>query len=306
MTGINKCFVRRIPGMILAIMAVIMGIVIGGGYFNQLIMTEPVRVYAAQETDGADKADALSGISENTSNTGEDITEADGHRIIYYDKAQIVEASGKADVIEAMKAISADSNVIFYTTDRNEADETADVCANVCASYFGSKKTAPVVMFTIDMYHREIYMYCTGAVHKIIRSRDALAITDNIYKLASKEQYAQCAVQAFNQAQRRINGLSIKRPMQIVTNALLAVMIGFLTNYIFLLVSRKANGAHKDAVRSAYGDNNSMTIDIKKKCIRKYSYRYSEGSSDSSGGFGGFDGGGGGDSGGSSGGGHSF
>lgn len=147
-------------------------------------------------------------------------------------------------------------------------------------------------------------MYCTGPVRKIIRSRDALAITDNIYKLASKEQYAQCAVQAFNQAQLRINGLSIKRPMQIATNALLAVMLGFLTNYIFLLVSRKANGAHKDTVRSAYGDNNSMTIDIQKKCVRQYSYRYSESSSDSSGGFGGS--GGGGDSGGSSGGGHSF
>ena len=62
--------------------------------------------------------------------------------------------------------------------------------------------------------------------------------------------------------------------------------------------------SHKDTVRSAYGDNNSMTIDIQKKCVRQYSYSYSESSSDSSGGFGGS--GGGGDSGGSSGGGHSF
>lgn len=284
MTGIKK----KIICMIIALSAVIAGLAIGSGML----------------TCGTLTAAAAQDIEDITESVTEDITEADGHRIIYYDKAQIVDASGKADVIEAMKAISADSNVIFYTTDRNEAGETADVCANVCASYFGSKKTAPVVMFTIDMYHREIYMYCTGPVRKIIRSRDALAITDNIYKLASKEQYAQCAVQAFNQAHLRINGLSIKRPMQIATNALLAVMLGFLTNYIFLLVSRKANGAHKDTVRSAYGDNNSMTIDIQKKCVRQYSYRYSESSSDSSGGFGGS--GGGGDSGGSSGGGHSF
>ena len=284
MTGIKK----KIICLISALSAVIAGLAIGSGMLTCGTLTAA----AAQD---------IEGITESVT---EDITEADGHRIIYYDKAQIVDASGKADVIEAMKAISADSNVIFYTTDRNEAGETADVCANVCASYFGSKKTAPVVMFTIDMYHREIYMYCTGPVRKIIRSRDALAITDNIYKLASKEQYAQCAVQAFNQAQLRINGLSIKRPMQIATNALLAVMLGFLTNYIFLLVSRKANGAHKDTVRSAYGDNNSMTIDIQKKCVRQYSYSYSESSSDSSGGFGGS--GGGGDRGGSSGGGHSF
>lgn len=99
MTGIKK----KIICLIIELSAVIAGLAIGSGMLTCGTLTAA----AAQD---------IEGITESVT---EDITEADGHRIIYYDKAQIVDASGKADVIEAMKAISADSNVIFYTTDRN-------------------------------------------------------------------------------------------------------------------------------------------------------------------------------------------
>ena len=93
MTGIKK----KMICLIMALSAVIAGIAIGSG----MLPCGALTAVAAQTGKGI------------TGDITEDITEADGHRIIYYDKAQIVDASGKADVIEAMKAISADSNVIF-------------------------------------------------------------------------------------------------------------------------------------------------------------------------------------------------
>lgn len=163
---------------------------------------------------------------------------ADPYDIIYEDQAELVGDDEKEAVLASMEPISEYANVIFYTTEEKEASTTAAVCEKVCAGYYGSSKKTPVVMFTIDMYHREIYLYCTGPTRHIIRNRDANSITDNIYRLASAKRYDDCAIGAFEQCQRLLTGSSIWRPMQRINNLFLAIILGFLLNYLYLRAAR--------------------------------------------------------------------
>ena len=93
-----------------------------------------------------------------------------GYDVIYRDKAELVGDDEKEAVLASMEPISEYANVIFYTTDEYEASDTATVCEKICEGYYGSSKKAPVVMFAIDMYNREIYLYCTGPTRHIIRT----------------------------------------------------------------------------------------------------------------------------------------
>ena len=230
-----------------------------------------------------------------------------GYDVIYRDKAELVGDDEKEAVLASMEPISEYANVIFYTTDEYEASDTATVCEKICAGYYGSSKKAPVVMFAIDMYNREIYLYCTGPTRHIIRNRDANSITDNIYRLASARRYDDCAIGAFEQCQRLLTCSSIRRPMQRINNLFLAIILGFLINYLYLRISRSMT-ASKEKWNVKPFETNKFTLKTTKECIRTYTYTESE--SSGSGGGGGFSGGGGssggGDSGGSSGGGHSF
>lgn len=231
-----------------------------------------------------------------------------GYDIIYQDKAGLVSDDEKEAVLKSMEPISEYANVIFYTTEDYEASETATVCEKVCAGFYGRSKTAPVVLFTIDMYNREIYLYCTGPTRHIIRNRDASSITDNIYRLASAGRYDNCAIGAFEQSMRLLSGSSIRRPMQRINNLFLAIILGFLFNYLYLRASRHM-AANKEKWNAKPFENNKFALKVEKTCTKTYTYTESESSGSGGGGGGGFSGGGGdggSSSGGSSGGGHSF
>jgi hypothetical protein len=150
------------------------------------------------------------------------------YTIIYDDSAYLIKDTDKPQLYDVMESISKDTNVIFYTTDSTEyGRNTADICQNYCAEHFGSSKTAPVIMFTIDMYNREIYMYCTGSTRKIVRNAEANSITDNVYKSATAGDYGKCAINAFTQAENCLAGGKVKRPMQIINNVLLPSFVFF-------------------------------------------------------------------------------
>ena len=94
--------------------------------------------------------------------------------------------------------------------------------------------------------------------------------------------------------------------MQRINNLFLAIILGFLLNYLYLRVARSMT-VKKEKVRMTPFDTNRFKLKVSKQCIRTYTFTEGEssgsgGGSDSGGG--GYSGGG--DSGGSSGGGHSF
>lgn len=243
-----------------------------------------------------------------TEQAGASGQETGDYRIIYDDSAYLIDDDDESGLYEIMENISKNTNVIFYTTRTSEYGmSTADICQNYCAEYFGTSKTAPVLMFTIDMYNREIYMYCTGDIRKIIRNAEANSITDNVYKSATAGDYGKCAIDAFTQAQNCLAGGRIKRPMQIINNVLLAMLLGVTVNFIVLKVSRFNKKEDGYPPIRENGAESFISVKVNKELLKEHTSVSRESSGGGSGGgssdFGGGSSGGGG---GRSGGGHSF
>ena len=90
-----------------------------------------------------------------TEQAGASGQETGDYRIIYDDSAYLIDDDDESGLYEIMENISKNTNVIFYTTRTSEYGmSTADICQNYCAEHFGTSKTAPVLMFTIDIQER--------------------------------------------------------------------------------------------------------------------------------------------------------
>ena len=92
----------------------------------------------------------------------------------------------------------------------------------------------------IDMYNRQIYVYANGDALKTISKADARAITDNIYKYASQGDYYGCICKAMDQILGKCQGQKLARPVKHITNAMIAILLGILINYLIVVSSRRA------------------------------------------------------------------
>lgn len=164
--------------------------------------------------------------------------------------------------------------------------------------------TSGSVLF-IDMYNRIIQIHSNGAMYGIVGRSEAEAITDNIYKYASNGNYYACASACFSQIYELTGGGHIARPMKHITNALVAVTLAILINYIYVAIQRNKAKVNETKLVTAIAEG-GVTADIAWTRVTKEVRVSSD--SDSGGGGGGFSGGGGGggSSGGGGGGGHSF
>ena len=127
-------------------------------------------------------------------------------------------------------------------------------------------------------------------------------------KSATAGDYGKCAINAFTQAENCLAGGKVKRPMQIINNVLLAMLLGVTANFTVLKISR-ASRKSADICGEMVGiaNNSFVSVKVSKELIKEHTTVRRE-SSDYSGGSGDYSGSGGGssDGGGSSGGGHSF
>jgi len=114
--------------------------------------------------------------------------------------------------------------------------------------YFNKYGTANGSLFLVDMYNRMIYIYSDGENFKIITKSKADIITDNIYTYASKGDYYLCASKAYSQMNTLFAGDKIMEPMRYISNALIAVVGGFLINFIIVLVNSKIKSAKAEEI----------------------------------------------------------
>ncbi len=221
-------------------------------------------------------------------------------KLLMVDGADLLSDAEEEKIVENYSVITEYMGVAFISTDYSPGSTAA--YAEECAiRYYGN---SPAALFVIDMDDREIYVYANGSAQKTISNADARAITDNIYKSASRGDYYDCADQAFKQIYAKCSGERLARPVKHVTNALIAVLAGILLNYFITVYSRRpkaerrTQGNVKASVSRQMADmpGISLALPIILSSVKHYK------SSGSGGGGGG--GGGGGHSGG--GGGHSF
>lgn len=223
-----------------------------------------------------------------------------GYSVIIEDDADLLTDSEEAALVSDMDDITEFGNVAFKSIDTNytSAPSYAD-------SYYHEQfgKTSGT-LFLIDMDNRKIYIFSDGDVYKIVTKSRAETITDNVYRYASNGDYYSCASEAYSQIYTILSGNAIAQPMKYISNALLAILIALLVNFIIISrVSRLRRVGIGPMIHAARSSFRYTQPDVR---FLNETKRYSpvQRSGGGGGGGGGFSGGGGGSSGG--GGGHSF
>lgn len=220
--------------------------------------------------------------------------------LVIEDGAELLSAAEEAKLVGMYSVITEYMDAAVVTTD-SVSGSTESYAESYAIRHYGND---PAVIFVIDMDNREIYVYANGPALKTITRADARAITDNIYRDASRRDYYACADGALSQILQKCQGERLARPVKHITNALIAVLFGVLINYFFTVFTRRPRAERRTsgsvaasvAPRQTILPGLALIVPVVIGSVRRYK---SSGSGGSGGG-----GGGGGHSGG--GGGHSF
>jgi uncharacterized protein len=200
------------------------------------------------------------------------------------DTANLFSYDDLAELYVACEGLTEYGNVGIYTTNITLHTKTSLIASSTYDSWFG---TSSGFLFVIDMLNREIYVETDGYIGDAVTPAKARSIADNVYKLASKGDYAGCAKKAVNQAKDLLNGYRIAEPMKYASNAVIAVLLGLLINFIVLrMLNRKKEVSVKeltDANRgSATFNGRNVTVVTRHVTVIRHS-----GGGGSRGGFGG-------------------
>lgn len=219
-----------------------------------------------------------------------------GYEVIIEDDANLLSREELEQLSRKMAEITPYGSAAFKTIDENPYS-TERFIQDYYSDTFGQGSGT---VFLIDMDNRNIWIYSDGDVYEIITDSYADTITDNVYRYASDQEYYNCAFHAFEQIASLLQGYRIAQPMKYISNALLALLLGMLINYIII----KCFARRKKVNQQELLGNIFTQCDIRQpQAVFTHQERVYTPPSSSGGGHGG-GGGGGGHSGG--GGGHSF
>ncbi len=224
-----------------------------------------------------------------------DLKADSGYQIYFDDSEDLLTDQEEKMLKEEMKKITEYGNVGFVSV--SQYQDTGTYAKRLYKQLFGSESG---FLFVIDMGRRNIWIYCNGAIYRVINKPYANTITDNVYRYASRGEYYNCAYRVYEQALILLEGGRISQPMKYISNLLIALVSALLINFYVLILGRK-----KDILNPVNNPQASMTSVVGVNImgmdlIRSRRTRHVE-SSGGGGGGGGYSGGGGG--GGSSGGG---
>jgi uncharacterized protein len=224
-----------------------------------------------------------------------------GYEAIVKDDADLMTDSEEKELLELLSDVTDYCNAAVVTIDENPYYNTQKYAENYSDSTFGGKSA---VVFVVNMEDRYIYLDSAGSARSRITSSYADTITDNVYRYASKGDYYTCAYKAFEQVYTLMRGQRIAQPMKYISNALLAIALAMLINFILVKIKAGKHKASRQELLS--GIFSSYQLHDATAVFSHQTRTYSPPSSDSGGGGSSGGGGGGGGGGGHSGGGHSF
>ena len=231
------------------------------------------------------------------------VNELTGYEAVIDDPAGLLSGSEVSGVFEAMLPVTDYANAGFLTCAASGFDSSTakDKAEKWGDARFG--RSSAYTVFIIDMKTRRIAIYSSRSVYGLLTTAKANTITDNVYKLASRADYAGCAREAFSQMARVMQGQAIAQPMKYLSNALLALILSVLLNFSWLRARAKKLKPKRAVVLAVTGMAAVAAAYKAERFIRQTKVYHSSSSGGGGGGRGG-GGGGGGHSGG--GGGHRF
>lgn len=155
------------------------------------------------------------------------INEDTAYQAVLEDDAALLDEDEVPELMAILKEITVYGNVAFKTIEENDWS-TESYAREYYQSRFGTESGT---VFLIDMDNRNIWIHSDGAVYRVITTAYANTITDNVYRFASRGDYAECAMEACGQILSLLKGYKIAQPMKYISNILLAVILALLTNY---------------------------------------------------------------------------
>lgn len=221
--------------------------------------------------------------------------------IVIRDDADLLTDDEEAALREHMLPVTAYGHAGFYTTN-GPVDQTSAYARSAYTDFFGQESGT---LFLIDMDNRYLYIFSRGAVEKAIPASIANTITDNVYRLAGRGDYAGCAMTAFDQIGARLEGQKIAQPMKHITNLLTAIILAMATGYGFIRLHNRRREPGMSVLIDALTVSGAGLSGLNMRHTGT-TKTYSPPSSSGSGSGGSSGGGGGGGGGGGSGGGHGF
>ena len=218
--------------------------------------------------------------------------ETTGFIAVLDDSGSLLDTAEYDGVWEAMMPVTEYCNVGFYTcsgSDKTYVMDKAKAWAN--ANFKGT-----CTLFIIDMATRQLAVWSSTDVQKTLTQSKGYTITDNVYKYASRGDYAGCAESAFNQMYKVLKGVNVKGPMRVISNALLALLAAILLAYLFISarMEQEVKVSMPDIITTTAAGAGAVIA--AKKLTRKVKHSSSSGGGGFhvGGGGGGFSGGGGG------------
>ena len=218
--------------------------------------------------------------------------ETTGFIAVLDDNGSLLDTAEYDGVWEAMMPVTEYCNVGFYTcsgSDKTYVMDKAKAWAN--ANFKGT-----CTLFIIDMATRQLAVWSSTDVQKTLTQSKGYTITDNVYKYASRGDYAGCAESAFNQMYKVLKGVNVKGPMRVISNALLALLAAILLAYLFISarMEQEVKVSMPDIITTTAAGAGAVIA--AKKLTRKVKHSSSSGGGGfhGGGGGGGFSGGGGG------------
>ena len=223
----------------------------------------------------------------------EDIRETNaetGYTLVFHDEAGLVDAAEQEKVLEAMRPILEYANVGFLTYPSGGSSQNSATKAQKWGdSAFGNTR---FTVFIIDMTNRHLDIYASRPLSGTLTAAEENSITDNVYRDATRGDYAGCAEEVFREIGNVLKGEKIATPMKFASNVLLALIMAMLA--AFLLISgwiRKEQAVKMPAVVKAAAAG-AATV-VLGNTLKKVVHHESSKGGGFGGGGGGFSGGGG-------------
>lgn len=230
-------------------------------------------------------------------------------KVIIEDAADLLTAEEEDLLVTHMQPITQYGGVAFVTTGHNSG-KPATYAKNKYNQYFGK---TDATLFLIDMDNRQLYILSGGRIYSTVTEDKAETITDNVYRLASREKYYECASRVFDQIARILAGGLIPEPMKHLSNSLLSIVLALLVVFIIANARTRIKNVTEAKVFDESAEKKFKVGEPKRLVVLKETkHRHTESSGGGgggghySGGGGGFSGGGGGGGFSSGGGGHGF
>lgn len=217
-----------------------------------------------------------------------------GHVAIVVDDASILTESEKTKLLSDMMPLTEYGSVLFCSTEAYVYDAVDLDAQNKYKEYLGEDDGTE---FYINMNVRKIWIANYGSIKKVITTNYSNSIADNVYKLATKGKYYECASNAYKQEGKLLAGQNISQPMKHISNALLGLIAAMFVNFGLVWVFSRPRAASKkeilNAIQYSVDLGNPRTIKTgKEKIYSPINSGYDGSSGGSSGGGGGFSGGG--------------